>query len=140
MGMTKRTLCKIEKVRKYLIKEISKLAINLNKKNLHYKGIIPLDFSYDDVCKYCPSLENYQYIKVEKSYVSLVYIYKNFKVGYENSSKQEKIETDELWMFSMDELFSYLQIFRRDNGKIVNLLKKQFFGIINFLLKYCYKK
>ncbi len=26
------------------------------------------------------------------------------------------------------------------NGKIVNLLKKQFFGIINFLLKYCYKK
>lgn len=68
--MTKRTLCKIEKVRKGLIKEISKQAINLNKKNLHYKGIIPLDFSYDDVCKYCPSLENYQYIKVEKSYVS----------------------------------------------------------------------
>ena len=60
--MTKRTLCKIEKVRKGLIKEISKQAINLNKKNLHYKGIIPLDFSYDDVCKYCPSLENYQYI------------------------------------------------------------------------------
>ncbi|MBQ9101477.1 MULTISPECIES: hypothetical protein [Treponema] len=103
--MTKRTLCKIEKVRKGLIKEISKQAINLNKKNLHYKGIIPLDFSYDDVCKYCPSLENYQYIKVEKSYVSLVYIDKNFKVGYENSSKKEKIETDELWMFSMDELF-----------------------------------
>ena len=88
--MTKRTLCKIEKVRKGLIKEISKQAINLNKKNLHYKGIIPLDFSYDDVCKYCPSLENYQYIKVEKSYVSLVYIDKNFKVGYENSSKKEK--------------------------------------------------
>ena len=55
--MTKRTLCKIEKVRKGLIKEISKQAINLNKKNLHYKGIIPLDFSYDDVCKYCPSLK-----------------------------------------------------------------------------------
>lgn len=103
--MTKRTLCKIENIRKELIKEISKQAIKLNKKNLSYKGIIPLDFSYDDVYKYCPSLENYQYIKVEKKHVNLVYIDKNFKVGHDNSSKKEIIETDELWMFSMDELF-----------------------------------
>lgn len=90
--MTKRTLCKIEKVRKGLIKEISKQAINLNKKNLHYKGIIPLDFSYDDVCKYCPSLENYQYIKVEKSYVSLVYIDKILKWAMRIHPKKKKLK------------------------------------------------
>ncbi len=105
MGITKRILCKIEKVRKDLIKEISKQAINLSKKNLHYKGIIPLDFSYDDVYKYCPSLESYPFIKVEKTYVSLVYIESVFKVEHKKLSEKENFQTDELWMFSMDELF-----------------------------------
>lgn len=103
--MTKKTLCKIKNVRKRLIKEITNQAIRLNKKTLEYKEIIPLDFSYDDVYEYCPSLKNYPYIKIEKTYVSLVYIESDFKVEYKKLSEKEKFETDELWMFSMDELF-----------------------------------
>lgn len=105
MKMTKRILCKIENVKKELIKEITNQAIRLNKKTLQYNGIIPLNLSYEDVYEYCPSLENYPYIKVEKTYVGLVYIDVAFKVDYKNLSEKEKIKTDELWMFSMDELF-----------------------------------
>lgn len=107
--METKILQKLQIVRTALMSEITNSSFKLKNIDLQSElaGTIPLKFC-NDVYQFCPSLENYPFLKINSIEPTLVYVDKNYKEEYINAYKTGELtmSEDSLDMFSTDELYN----------------------------------
>lgn len=107
--MTIETLEKLQIARDALMSEITDLSFRLKNIDMQseLEGTIPLKFC-DDIYQFCPSLEDYPFLKVNNVEPTLVYADRDYKEEYINAYKTGELKMGDncLDLFSTDELYN----------------------------------